>query len=398
MIPSPIPEGGFYFLPMRKNSLLPILPALLVLASCSQYDTDVVGEGFRPLNGLVGPYTHIVYVEFHPNNVEVWGPHASEVEVEKKGAQLTLRCQRDSMAYFCFGNAYSTDEEQRDGHLYIQSAQSYALYLNGLRLSSQQGPALWSDCPETCHLVLTAKSINVLQDGAYEMMRDADGFEREDLPDACLMSRGALVLNGTGTLNVTNQAAAIVDDEMDTAHPTHAIHAMGGLRCGYEVKMNLTSELGDALHVDADDVTITNGTWSLNAGRHGIVSEGGGVLLAGGKMTGTALSRFVDTHEQMGLVVGPASCLALSGEASVIDEEAKSALAQSVETHQHIWQQRVDSLTIERDSIWSVSTINRKEVGKIVAGFPLSHPWVLVSHSNVVPTDTLRFEKVMKKK
>lgn len=356
-----------------------LFPLLTVFfQACSQYDTDVLGEGFTPLNGLVGSYTHLVYVEYDGGGrVRLWGTHANEVEWEADGARLTIRSRRDSMAYFVYGNALGDTLLPLNGQLRIESDRSFALYLNGLYLHSKRGPAVWCQTDEPVYLVLPAKSQNRLYSEQFETEYDADGYVTE--ADGTLFTRGPLTLDGTGSLTIVNSAPVRYATELLDSVASHAIYAMGGLSCAYAVNADLTSHYGDAIHVADADVQISDGTWRLTAGRHGICNLEGSVKLNGGTLYGTALGRFVSNPD--GFLTYASTCIAASALPSAIGA-----------TQQFIWQERIDTLSLRTDSVLTITstTTSTTTVGKLRPAFDIERPWLLLSTPTLAEADMIR--------
>lgn len=363
--------------------LIPTLCSVAaLLAACSQYDTDVVGEDFVPFNGVVGPYTHQVYVEFHDHSANVWGPAAHEVKVESEGARVAITCNSDSLAFFCFGATLNDSIHDGDGQLHIISDRSFALYLNSLWLTSLEGPALWCDTDQPTFMVVSGKQPSVLCDRHYQPQGSGN-----TVADACIMAGGELVLNGNGTLRVKSEAAPFTAGGRE--YRPHALHAAGGFRCANAIKASLSSLSGDALHATGQQIAIADGTWNLTAGGHAITCEEGGVSLAGGKVYAAALGSFVSAPSQQGLSITDATCMAVSNGRSPLTHDSC----------QYIWQQRMDTLSLMADSTYTISrkdtTRNAKynNVGNLTPRVALSSPWVLLSTSAMTPVDTVRVAK-----
>lgn len=361
-------------------SIIILLPSVFLTSSCEEYNTDVLGEGFHPLNGIVGDYTHLVYVEYSKGSVRVWGKSADEVSYEAKGARLTLRCQRDSLAFFVYGNAVGDSLHPYDGQLRIEGDHSYALYLSGLRLYSKEGPAIDLQNQSTCFLVIPAKSQNALYDSVYTSGFDADGMYVER--DGCLFSRGPLVVDGSGTLSINSVAEPRYDKVLDDSLYVHALYAMGGIACNYSVKMNLYSQYGDGLHVEADDVVIAKGYWDISAGRHGICNTVGGVHLTGGDLTGIAQGQFVATPSQSGLSVTEAACYVASSQPATLDDDGST---------QYVFQGKADTLSLQHDSLYSFykNPASKVKVSGYTSRRDLVAPWLLISSPKFFEGDTL---------
>lgn len=85
------------------------------------------------------------------------------------------------------------------GQLRIRAeGQEVQLVLDGLSIASQDGPALWVEQAEKVVVLLSDGTVNSLTDSLTYTLEDG-----KDEPNACLYSKGALTINGEGTLDVT---------------------------------------------------------------------------------------------------------------------------------------------------------------------------------------------------
>ena len=94
---------------------------------------------------------------------------------------------------------YSVSGNTPDGQLVIDCGKDDAVYLimNGVDLSCSDGPAILCNKADKLTMTLTGNSVNSLSDGT--------GYSAENAENnaAALYSRETLVINGSGTLNVT---------------------------------------------------------------------------------------------------------------------------------------------------------------------------------------------------
>ena len=344
---------------MPKSRITPLRGAFLLLfvfllASCSEWDTDSLGTSFTPANSVVRIYNNLVYVEYANAQARVWGPAADQVNSTTDGSHVTIRSEAQNVAYFVYG--YNTDSlGTSDGSLTIESRASYALYLEGLSLRSQQGPVFQSTGNDDCHIVLSKNTVNHLY-GAIQV-------------------GGRLTLSGSGALFVDSQ-------------PTSITATM--LQCQYAVKVNVTSTQGDGIHLTEGLMRATDGTWNINAARNAICSADS-ILIFGGTWRGTAREgSFLDAKAPV-VLQKPNMIVASAWSNNVLDSLAVAARYDSV---QSVWEEQVDTLTLQADTTY---TIRRNSSTSSVATFTprqtLTGPYILVTNGTVLASDTLHFSK-----
>ena len=251
-------------------SLFAALIAPCVWSGCDDYDTDVVGTAFSPVNSLVSRFVHPVFVEYREGDVRVWGPNAGLVDVERDGSRLSLTTSDDSLALIVYGKASVDSLHPLGGQLKVSADRDFALYLSGLRLQSGHGPAVEVQTGDkVCYVVVTGKT-NVLSDSVYTTQY-ADGYIQE--ADGCIYVSGQLYFDGTGTLTLNNRALPRFDTDLGDSIYTHALYARGGVVCNYALTAKLTSSCGDAIHTSGAPVKLVKGTWNLYPGREAINTE-----------------------------------------------------------------------------------------------------------------------------
>ena len=341
----------------NHNLLLWALCALLCLCStaCSEWNTDTLGTSFTPANSVVRVYNNLVYVEFALPQARVWGPAAADVTATIDGCHVSIQSEQQNVAYFVYGHPAGSADSLgvADGSLSIQSRSSYALYLEGLSLRSQQGPVLESLGSDDCHIVLSTNSVNHLY-GSVNI-------------------GGDLSLSGTGTLTVESASTSI------TARRLH---------CQYAVKLSVTSTEGDGIVVTDGVMRAVSGTWHIDARRNAI-SSSDSILIFGGTWRGTALEgAFLDARAPV-VLQKPNMLVASAWSNNPLDSMAVAARYDSV---QSVWEEQVDTLTLMADTTY---TIRRNSVLSSVATFTprqtLQGPYILVTDGTVLATDTLYF-------
>ena len=234
---------------------------LMVASGCDDYDTHHdKGTSFEPYNSLVSRFAHPVYIEYKRGGARVWGPCSDSIQVEQEGARMRVTTSADSLAIFVYGDAVGDTIHPLHGQLQIESKRNFALYLNGLCLRSNFGPALQVDVVgDTCFLVIPGGSKNVLSDTLYAA--DAPIEQR-----ACLSVEGHLYLVGTGTLTLRNVAPPVMLSATDSLL-SHALLSSGNVLCNNSLTAKIISRYGDAIHTRGGEVRLLRGTWHHFAGQ-----------------------------------------------------------------------------------------------------------------------------------
>ena len=166
-----------------------LLFLLLLLPSCSDWNTDTLGSSFTPANSVVRVYNNLVFVEYTAEKPRVWGPASDDISYTNEGNHLSIQSDAQNVAYFVYGYAASDTLNVSESSLSIQSKASYALYLEGVSLRSQDRPVFQSPGNDECHIVLSTNSVNHLY-GAVKV-------------------GGNMSLSGTGTLTIDCDSTCI---------------------------------------------------------------------------------------------------------------------------------------------------------------------------------------------
>ena len=234
---------------------------IVAAASCEDYDTHHdKGTSFEPYNSQVSRFAHPVYIEYKRGGARVWGPCSDSIQVEHDGARMRVSTSADSLAIFVYGNAVGDTLQPLHGQLQIESKRNFALYLNGLCLRSNFGPALQVEVVgDTCFLVIPGGSKNVLSDTLYAA--DAPIEQR-----ACLSVEGHLYLIGTGALTLRNMASPVMLSETDSLL-SHALLSSGNVLCNNSLTARFISRYGDVIHTEGGEVRLLRGTWHHYAGQ-----------------------------------------------------------------------------------------------------------------------------------
>lgn len=362
------------------------------LTSCEELpESPQPGDRFEPYNLLVRPFDRVVYIRLMGDHVEVSGPAATEIEYTLTGGDLSesgiihndsvssatshisIRSEAEGIAYFLYGgivpkiNSKTGIETHYYGKLSIDSRHDYALYLNGARLHSYEGPALESKSDATCYLVLC--------NGSKNFLYDSPNYLSAATTPACFYSNGDIILDGAGSLTITSHGELSAADGLYA----HALQA-GSLTCGYDIRLTLTAA-GDAIHASSTDITIKRGIWDITAGGNGLSSMNGEIYLDGGTLYGTAeRGSFIYTPTGDGLMIDSAVCFAASALPSDINAQYG----------QRIWQQECDTITLKNDTL--ITAYGKS--GKLASFTPhrsLFSPWILLSTPAVQDNDSITF-------
>lgn len=347
--------------PLSVVSCLLSVVLLLAFASCSEWNTDSLGQSFVPANSQVHVFTHPVYVEYSADGVRVWGPYADEVECNIEGQHLSVTNTRtDSLALFVYGYTVTTDSlaPQADSWLTINSQAPYALYLGGLSLSSSGNPVIQSVSDATCHVVLPAKSRNTLY--------------------GPLCVSGEMTLSGTGSLTISSRQSAI---------------QAASLQCQYGVTVKLSSSEAYGIDLNRSSMRSTMGTWYIDAALDAIHCPDT-LLLTGGTYQGT--SRQGSFFSSCAMLRRPTLLAAAHQQSLILDS---AYVAMRYDSVQSVWQQQVDTLVLQADSLYQIYRQGSKSVAmKFTPNQSLTRPVVLISQSSILSTDTLQFTKTSQKK
>lgn len=376
---------------LRCAALLVFLAHCLTACEEETEGSSQPGDRFEPYNLLVSQFDRVVYIRLMGDHIEVSGPAASEIEhsltsgdlsesgivhsdsVSSATSHISIRSEAEGIAYFLYGgivpkiNLKTGIETHYYGKVSIESLHDYALYLNGARLHSYEGPALESKSDATCYLVLC--------NGSKNFLYDSRNYVSATATPACFYSNGDIILDGTGSLTISSQGEISAAEGLYA----HALQAQS-LTCGYDIRFTL-SAAGDAIHASSADITIKKGVWDITAGGNGLSSMNGEIYLDGGTLFGTAArGSFIYTPMGDGLMVDSAVCFAASSLPSDI----------STQDGQRIWQQVCDTITLKNDTL--ITAYGKS--GKLASFTPhlsLSSPWILLSTSAVQVNDSITF-------
>lgn len=345
---------------------------VMVLVSCSKYDTDSMGSQFTPVNSQVRAYTHLVYVEYTPSEARVWGPCKEEVDATVDGLHVRLNNHSDSLVVVAYGYA-ANHNPIPSGSLTIDSEHSYALYLSGLTLSCEEGPVINSTGVGACYMVLPEKSKNSLKSLHMNNARP---------DDATITSQGIIVLGGTGTLSICNSTPP-----KESAVCTHGI-AAAGLQCQYGIKVDIESQPGDGIHL-RHSMLSSLGTWQIRAWRHGIYAPDS-LVLFGGTYTGSAFDGAY-LFAPKGAALRMPKVTATSGWGSDIMDSL--AVVEMFDSVQAVWQEQFEAITFKADTTYQLYDTAGVKVADVKTYYAIPDPFVLISDGKLFSDSELSLQK-----
>ncbi len=165
----------------------------------------------------------------------------TQIATYTDGARVTI----DMLTNEVKGVNIVVQGKSSDGQLKIYGSKKFKLTLNGVELTSSQGPAINDQCKKRVFIHLTDGTTNRLTDAASysddSYYLTSDGATNEDRKGA-LFSEGNVIVSGTGTLIVTGNYK-------------HGLVTDGSLRVRPGVTLVATSSANDAVHAkgDSDD-------------------------------------------------------------------------------------------------------------------------------------------------
>ncbi len=221
-------------------------------------------------------FKNTVKVTYSGNDATVESSN-SDIIVHKTGAYITVDMATNTVS----GTEIIISGKSDNGGLKIYGSKKFKLTLNGVELTSQQGPAINSQCKKRMFVHLAAGTTNKITDCAT-YTDDAYYLESSDEDrKGCMFSEGNLIFSGTGTLVVAGkQKHGIATDGYFWMRPgvtivvteaaKNGIHVKGDADDGIGVTIkggliyaNIASTAGKAIKTDLD-VNIEGGNLLLN--------------------------------------------------------------------------------------------------------------------------------------
>jgi hypothetical protein len=159
----------------------------------------------------------------------------SRISYTETNGDLVITSTKKGMEYVVSGT-------KTDGMLKIYSENKFKMTLNGVTINNNDGPAINNQGKKTLDLYLADGTTNTLTDGGTYATSTED-------QKGTFFSEGQIVLNGTGTLNITSKyGGGLITDDYIILKPGH--------------QLNVTSSAGHALK-GKDGVYVNGGVNNL---------------------------------------------------------------------------------------------------------------------------------------
>ncbi len=176
---------------------------------------------------------------------------------------------------------------QLNGSIVVSATNSdkIQLVLNGVSVTSPDGPALHIVQADKVFLTLAPGTVNTLSDSQTYTQLDSDNE-----PDGCIFSKDDLTINGTGALTVTGSyghgivckdTLAVVDASLTVVANNDGLKGTDAVYITGNATVNLTTQ-SDGVHTKGDFV-LDSGEVVIAAGDDGVHSDGN-LTISGGKM------------------------------------------------------------------------------------------------------------------
>lgn len=179
-----------------------------------------------------------------------------QIEIDGKGVE-----EEDRVLTITEGGEYVFSGSLENGRILVDTEEDVKITLNGVTISSADGPAIWGENSNSIYVSTKKGTENVL----------SDGTEYEDAK-AALFSNDDLILTGEGTLKITgNYKHAICSDDM--------IYIESGT-------IQVVSAVKDGFHAN-DGIRVDGGSIEVKTAHDAMESEGAFVV-GGGELVLTA--------------------------------------------------------------------------------------------------------------
>jgi hypothetical protein len=214
----------------------------------------------------------VVEITFSENDVTVKGT-TSDITYTKSGAHLTIDSQSGKVGYIVSGKS-------SNGSLKIYSLKKFQMMLDGLELTNPKGPAINIQTGKTIYFTLGNGTTNTLCDGeTYNApVIGADGSEEDQ--KGTLFSEGQLIVNGTGTLNVTSHGGHGICSDDYIRIRSGNINILGAAKDGFHTNdkfiVNRTENSTPVISVKsaADGIDCGKGFVTIDAGKIELTTGG----------------------------------------------------------------------------------------------------------------------------
>ncbi|MEZ4907875.1 MAG: carbohydrate-binding domain-containing protein, partial [Saprospiraceae bacterium] len=218
-----------------------------------------------------GEESNTVYIHYDGDEAYITNPYAFEgVTVEKEGAYVTASATGEikDIIYELSGNT-------ANGMFKLYSDKRAYINLNNVSITNPTGPAINSQGNKKVIIYLNDNTTNQLKDGENYSTAPLDGEGEEEDQKAAVFCEGSIVIDGTGTLNITGvgdgKNGLATDDDLEVDNGTltiisaekDGIHAKDG---AYFFGGNVTvNSDGDGLDGDEGFIEINGGELTINS-------------------------------------------------------------------------------------------------------------------------------------
>ncbi len=191
------------------------------------------------------------------------------------------------------GGDFNVSGTLADGMIYINSEEKVKLRLSGANISNSSGPAIFFDNAEKAFITITEGTQNSLSDGKSYTVEDADGT---------LFSNDDLEIKGGGVLNITGnyQHGIAGDDDVSIENGTITVNSYEhGIKANDKLSVSggnitVTSETGKGMKADLD-VVIDGGTLNITSKQSEGIESKGTLTINGGDINVTAADDGINT-------------------------------------------------------------------------------------------------------
>ncbi|MBQ7265948.1 MAG: carbohydrate-binding domain-containing protein [Firmicutes bacterium] len=226
------------------------------------------------------------------NNITADGTTESSVyaEIDNEANTLTIISP----------GTYNISGELTNGQIIVNIPDTYTynnveLNLKGVTLTNTSGPAIYGLSGDL-EISATKEYTNTLTDGTptvFETEISDDGtVTTTDEPDACIFSHDGISLKGKGVLNVNGKYANGISgkDEVEIKNLTLNVSAVTNAIKGSDSvditsgTLELVSKEGDGIRCTKGNVTVNDGSISINAADNGIFAKAADINISGGTL------------------------------------------------------------------------------------------------------------------
>lgn len=195
---------------------------------------------------------------------------------------------------------YNISGSLSDGQIVVDVADTYStnnveMNLSDVSVTNSSGPAIYGLSGD---IEISAKkgTTSTLSDGTptvFETETAEDGTVTEtEEPDACIFSHDGVKLKGKGTLiiNGNYQNGVSGKDEVEIKNLTLTVNAVNNAIKGKDYvtvssgTLDLTSKIGDGIRCTKGDITIEDGSVTVNGTDNGLFAKAGNIIVSGGTL------------------------------------------------------------------------------------------------------------------